>query len=176
MQWFYCQPRCHGNALPVLSQMSVTHPQPLQSLQDVSSIGILIYIRLSAATEEKSHLLRVDTMIPSHSRSQTTSLKSPTADISVTPLTSLASPSSSAKHAAGTAHAQTHTGAAHVQTGLSPIASVSSGTSHLPKSSSSTGPLCGQSVIDYEIRRHTSPGGGITCLADIDQRLEAINT
>ncbi|KAK2158309.1 hypothetical protein LSH36_173g06019 [Paralvinella palmiformis] len=132
--------------------------------------------RRTAATEEKSHLLRVDTMIPSHSRSQTTSLKSPTADISVTPLTSLASPSSSAKHAAGTAHAQTHTGAAHVQTGLSPIASVSSGTSHLPKSSSSTGPLCGQSVIDYEIRRHTSPGGGITCLADIDQRLEAINT
>ena len=56
--------------------------------------------------------------------------------------------------------------------GLSPIASVSSSTSCIPKSSSSTGPL--HSPIDYEIQHHPDKGN-IHSLADIDDRLEAIN-
>ena len=57
--------------------------------------------------------------------------------------------------------------------GLSPIASVSSSTSYIPKSSSSTGP--GHSPINYEIQTHPDKQHTIQSLADIDERLESIN-
>ena len=72
------------------------------------------------------------------------------------------------------------------QTGLSPIASVSSSTSCIPKSSSSTGPIS-HSPVDYEIHVqpelmaphdhvHTvSSGGQNRSYADIDQQLLEIN-
>ncbi|XP_064645077.1 potassium voltage-gated channel subfamily H member 6-like isoform X2 [Lineus longissimus] len=62
----------------------------------------------------------------------------------------------------------------HAHSGLSPIASISSSTSYIPKSSSSTGPLSQHSPIDYEISHHPEKAG-ITSLTDIDDRLEAIN-
>lgn len=57
---------------------------------------------------------------------------------------------------------------------LSPIASLSSSTSCIPKSSSSTGPISGNWPLDYEILYHPEKGS-IQCLSDIDGRLEAIN-
>ncbi|XP_074661271.1 voltage-gated inwardly rectifying potassium channel KCNH7-like [Tubulanus polymorphus] len=60
----------------------------------------------------------------------------------------------------------------HQHTGLSPIASLSSETSHVPLSSSSTGPLY-HSPIDYEIQTHPERGN-INSLSDIDDRLESI--
>lgn len=57
--------------------------------------------------------------------------------------------------------------------GLSPIASICSSTSCLPKSSSSTGPI--HSPIDYEIQQAPQNKSSINSLADIDERLENIN-
>ena len=68
---------------------------------------------------------------------------------------------------------------AQAQAALSPIASKSSSASYIPKSSSSTGPISGQSPLDYDI--YEGGGGGaqdlrnIHSLADIDERLDAIN-
>ena len=59
-------------------------------------------------------------------------------------------------------------------TALSPIASLSSSASCIPKSSSSTGPISGNWPLDYEILQHPEKGS-IQCLADIDGKLEAIN-
>ena len=66
--------------------------------------------------------------------------------------------------------------AAAAQSGLSPEVSGSSSTSCIPKSksSSSTGPILGQSPIDYEIQQHPDKGN-IHSLADIEDRLESIN-
>lgn len=60
------------------------------------------------------------------------------------------------------------------QTALSPIASKSSSASYIPKSSSSTGPISGQSPLDYNIY---DPGDQrkLYSLTDIDERLDAIN-
>jgi len=71
---------------------------------------------------------------------------------------------------------------AQAQAALSPIASKSSSASYIPKSSSSTGPISGQSPLDYDIYERGGGGGGgaedqgnIHSLADIDERLDAIN-
>ncbi len=68
---------------------------------------------------------------------------------------------------------QIHTPTGAVQ-GLSPIASVSSSTSCIPKSSSSTGPISTHSPIDYDLHAHATRGS-IQTIADIDDRLEEIN-
>ncbi|ELU16133.1 hypothetical protein CAPTEDRAFT_228010 [Capitella teleta] len=65
-------------------------------------------------------------------------------------------------------------GAGAQPSALSPIASICSSTSCLPKSSSSTGP-CLHSPIDYEIQQNPVKARGIQSLADIDERLEHIN-
>lgn len=66
--------------------------------------------------------------------------------------------------------------AAAAQSGISPEVSGSSSTSYIPKSksSSSTGPILGQSPIDFEIQQHPDKGN-IHSLADIEDRLESIN-
>ena len=64
-----------------------------------------------------------------------------------------------------------------IQQTLSPIASLSSSTSCIPKSSSSTGPMSTHSPVDYSDLQQQSlvDKSNTSTINEIDERLEAIN-
>ncbi|CAH1788034.1 unnamed protein product, partial [Owenia fusiformis] len=150
------------------------HSHVLDSSDDDTSPGIL---ELSIERSEEKRALQLQDSISGDERNPSLSGSVPTL-YSGTSSIIRKRPTSQPVHLKPLLTKATSQSKPHVTTqhGLSPIESISSSTSHIPKSSSSTGPISyhAASPIDYEVHQETIDGNHSTKMSHIDAQLTDI--